>query len=233
MDKNISALLREDTKTVRVRFFNDRNQSESYSLELGAKWIGLSAKEYCYITNLDFKIDDLAVVLVADIPKIVIITGIDDCLDIEPNESTKYKWIYGTVDASSYVENEKKNESIERIVTEAYKKNLKNQFQEIILSSLTEKSKESLENLLKKADERMEGAKRWKKVVAYTSTEGGKWIDITIDTSTLNIRPEDHPILHLSDIIALIPRLGDTPVAAIKLEDGIIYDFITNTWRKG
>ncbi len=152
MEKNIAALLRDDTKTVGVRFFKDNFQDKKYNptlLDLES-YTNLSDKTYLYVTTEVFKVGDYAVVFVNEIPKIALIARVDDTCLIDPQVDTEFKWIVSKVCMDTYHENKKKNDVILDIVSQAYKKNLKNQFQDIVMSSLDRKNKLLLKNILKR-----------------------------------------------------------------------------------
>lgn len=158
MDKNIAALMRQDCKTVHVLFWKDRNDNSAgyqgkrpISLELGTIAPDIySDKRYTYVTDLDFKVRDWALVLVSGVPKVVVIAAVDESCEIEPNDSTTYKWIFGKVDTTNYYENLKKNEEIESIVSSAYKKSLRAQFSQLLMAGTDAETQVRLQNLVNK-----------------------------------------------------------------------------------
>lgn len=158
MDKNIAALMRQDCKTVHVRFWKDRNDnSASYSgknpvsLSLGTVPMdAFSDKRYTYITDLDLKEGDWALVLVSGIPKVVTVVAVDEDCEIEPNDNVAYKWVFGKVDTTNYYENLKKNEEIEGIVSSAYKKSLRAQFSQLLLAGTDAETQLRLQDLITK-----------------------------------------------------------------------------------
>jgi hypothetical protein len=152
MDKNVAALLRNDTKTVAVRFYNDRDErsysrEQKISLNLGMQ-IGdeqeLGNKSYTYVTNLSFEVGELAVVFVSGIPKVVKVVEVHPSCQIEPNENIKYKWITARVDLDEAVENERKNTEIETVIAKSYKRNLKSQFKSLLLADVTPEDQQVL-----------------------------------------------------------------------------------------
>lgn len=154
MDKNIAALMREDTKTVSVRFFQDCNQNEvmqdsniNESLGLGSN-ARLSPKLYTYVTNFDLKIGDFCVVFVEGMLRCVVVETIDKDCAIEPNSSIQYKWIAAKVDMSAHIENFEKNKQITDLVANAYKKNVRAQFSQLLLASMDDDSKKALSSLI-------------------------------------------------------------------------------------
>ena len=152
MEKNLAAFLREDTKTVGVRFIKDlfANQRDYQATLLGEDSpMDLSSKEYTYITDLTLQVGDHVVVFAQSTPKVVIVTRVDEIVNILPKDQVEYKWVVSKVDYTSYNENAKKNEVITDFVRSAYRKNVKEQFRDIVLAGLDAKGKKALSNLLK------------------------------------------------------------------------------------
>ena len=155
MEKNLAAFLREDTKTVGVRFIKDTfsQDTQNYQMTLvgteNVEAYSLSTKEYTYITDLDLQVDDHVVVFVHEAPKVAIVTRVDEVVNIAPKDNIEYKWIACRVDYSQYKENCQKNKQIAEFVSSSYRKNVKEQFKEIILAGLDAKGKKALTNLLK------------------------------------------------------------------------------------
>lgn len=154
MDKNIVAFLREDARTIGVRFFKDNAfdvKQEVISLDLGSACAAyaVSAKEYTYLTNrTDLKIGDFVVVLVSNVPKAVIVSSVHEELAIEPNETTQYKWIVGKIDVESYVKEQLKNKDLSQLLAISYKANMKQQFRQAILGSVDETTVKRITNIM-------------------------------------------------------------------------------------
>lgn len=142
MDKNIVAFLREDARTIGVRFVKDNpfeKGEQGMSLDLGspAAVYPVSAKEYTYLTNLtDLQVGDFVIVMVSSMPKVVLVTSVHEELLIEPNETTQYKWIVGKVDMESYMQEQRKNRDLSQLLAISYKANMKQQFRQAILGSV-------------------------------------------------------------------------------------------------
>ena len=154
MEKNLAAFLREDTKTVGVRFIKDTfSTSTEYQMTLigteNVEAYPLSNKEYTYITDLPLEVEDHVIVFVHDAPKVAIVTRVDEVVNIAPKDSVEYKWIACRVDYSQYKENCQKNKQIAEFMSTSYRKNVKEQFREIVLAGLDAKGKKALTNLLK------------------------------------------------------------------------------------
>ena len=157
MEKNLAAFLREDTKTVGVRFIKDsfdrtNNYQENLTL-LGEQEntlpYDLSTKEYTYITDLPLSVGDRVVVFAQSTPKVVVVTRVDEIVNILPKDQVEYKWVVSQVDFTAYNENMKKNSTITDFVRSAYRKNVKEQFKDIVLAGLDAKNRKALTNLLK------------------------------------------------------------------------------------
>ena len=155
MEKNLAAFLREDTKTVGVRFIKDNFEQNTSAFQMtlvgteNVEAYSLSNKEYTYITDLDLQVEDLAVVFAQDTPKVVVVTRVDEAINIAPKDNVEYKWVACKVDLSAYKANCEKNREIAKFMSTAYRKNVKEQFRDIVLAGLDAKGKKALTNLLK------------------------------------------------------------------------------------
>jgi hypothetical protein len=107
MDKNIAAILREDTKTIGVTF------SEN----------GFASKTYTYVANFPVDVGDTVVVPSGsdDNFKLATVSRVDVDLEIEPSSSIRYKWAVSKVDFDSYTKNMERNKEIERQLATAYR----------------------------------------------------------------------------------------------------------------
>lgn len=154
MDKNIVAFLREDARTIGVRFFKDNafeKGEQVMSLDLGNVTAAypVSVKEYTYLTNLtDLQVGDFVVVMVSNVPKAVIVSSVHEELAIEPNETTQYKWIVGKVDMESYVKEQQKNKDLSQLLAVSYRANMKQQFRQAILGSVDEDTVKRIANIM-------------------------------------------------------------------------------------
>ena len=154
MEKNLAAFLREDTKTVGVRFIKDlfanpKDYKETLLGDNTTNTLEMSIKEYTYITDLTLQVGDHVVVFAQSIPKVAIVTRVDEIVNILPKDQVEYKWVVSQVDYTSYNENAKKNRVITDFVRSAYRKNVKEQFKDIVLAGLDAKNRKALTNLLK------------------------------------------------------------------------------------
>lgn len=151
MDKNVAALLRNDVKTVEVRFFLQKDQ-EAYANSQRSKSLGLgtipedelSPKTYTYVTTENFEPGDLAMVYVSQIPRVVRVTEVHAAVQIEPNSSMQYKWIAAKIDLGSHFLNMSKNAEIEDVIAKSYKRNLKSQFKALMLADVAPEDQQLL-----------------------------------------------------------------------------------------
>ena len=122
MDKNIAAILREDTKTISVQFINGEGMT--------------SSRNYTYITHLDVVVGDFVVVPSdgSDIWKICEVTEVHDDLNIEPNSDVKYKWVIDVIDAKAARENHARNKEIEGMLASSYRVNARQAYAQQFLS---------------------------------------------------------------------------------------------------
>lgn len=110
MDKNIAAILREDTRTVSVCFDITNNE--------------LLGKLYTYVTHLDLACNDLVVVPVgSDDLKVAKVVNVSEDLDIEPNCDIKFRWVVGKVDVEAHKANMARNKEIEAMLAHSYRMN--------------------------------------------------------------------------------------------------------------
>lgn len=141
MDKNIAALLREDCRTIRVRFENDREGQSGFS------------KEYTYVTDLDsITVGDYVLVETSNrqLPRIASVSGVDQGVNITPNAEFRYSWVMAKIDLTQHQVNQERNLRIEASVAEAYKNNLRRSYAQQILSGVDETKQLELKALLSK-----------------------------------------------------------------------------------
>jgi hypothetical protein len=123
MDKNIAAILREDTKTITVQFMNEHGVAAS--------------RGYTYITHLHVCIGDFVVVPSGsnDMWKICEVVGVDEDLDIEPNSDIKYKWVIDVIDAQAARDNQARNKEIESMLASSYRVNARQAYAQQFLTN--------------------------------------------------------------------------------------------------
>lgn len=151
MDKNIAALLREDTRTVQVTFPVTAYEAARAGTNGNPSVPHSAGKLYTYVTHLDLQVGDAAIVRTSGKLNIVLVAAVDGGTNIAPNSEIEYKWILAKVDLSEAEENEAKNDLITATVAEAYKLNLRRSFSQQILEGLSDTgAKETLLKLLSK-----------------------------------------------------------------------------------
>jgi hypothetical protein len=108
MDKNIAAILREDTRTVGVAFLSP---------------LGEPSRTYRYITDLQLEVGDTVVVPAGgdDEWKIGEVMAVDSDLEIEPNATMKFKWVVDKIDLKRHRLNMERNEEIEKRLAKTYR----------------------------------------------------------------------------------------------------------------
>lgn len=160
MEKNIAAFVRDDAKTVAVRFFKEidwarlkREQGGNLAFEAVLDdptflTNEFSNKTYTYVTDLDLERGNWVVVMAMGQLKVAIVEEVHEGVAIEPNAGTKYKWVVSKIDTSNFEANEVKNSEIEETIHSAYKQTVKKQFQTMILSGLDAPAKKKLKSLL-------------------------------------------------------------------------------------
>ena len=143
MDNNMAALIRNDTKTIKVQF--------------GA------SKHYTYVTNLDVRPGDFVVVQAGDeFPRYSVgeITQVDTDCEIEPNSDLEYKWIVHAFNLEEYLLTMARNKEIETMVSKASRGNMRRTFAESILAGVDPEQRKAIEDI---TSVKPAGAKRLKK----------------------------------------------------------------------
>lgn len=157
-EKNIAALLREDTRTVQVSFGAGRLADDVDEIDTGlgppltkaqrSYPKAPDAKTYTYVTNLALTVGDTVVVEAGDTLRLAAVRRVDDNVAIEPNDPVRYKWVVQKVDFTEHTANEARNAEIDTAVAEAYKANLRKSFAQQILSGLPDAQRDKVSALL-------------------------------------------------------------------------------------
>lgn len=128
MDKNIAALLRNDTFTVEVKH---------------------SSKSYTYVSNIFLEKDDLVVVEQLDGGYALgVVTSVDKDLLISPNSDREYAWVAHKVDLSAHKENKAANKTIEDTMADAHRQHLRRGFAASVLAALPDEQRQALAGVL-------------------------------------------------------------------------------------
>lgn len=158
MDKNIAALLREDTRTVMVSFdqvaedFDDLDDTRPAAKAYATQRPKPPAnKLYTYVTDLQLAIGDTVIVEARGSLALAFIRDVHDDVKIEPNSDITYKWVVAKVDLAGHAENVRRNAEIEQTVAEAYHNNMRRSFAQQILAGVDDAHRDDLTRLLGKA----------------------------------------------------------------------------------
>lgn len=129
-EKNAAAMLRADTRTIKVRF-------------------DAGDKVYTYVTDLtDLQVNDRVVVPAVGRLAVAIVDKVDDDLLIEPKDSAKYSWVVQKVDMKAYDENMAKNSLIEEELRKGYRAMSRRSFADTMLQHMDPDAAKQLQALL-------------------------------------------------------------------------------------
>lgn len=154
MDKNIVAFIRNDTRTVGVKFFKDYKsdntcENKPITITSEERFFNLYDKEYTYITtDPNIRVGDLYVVFVGNIPRVVVVSTVHEELAISPNDDIKHKWLVCPVNLDNYLKQVRKNAEITKMIEASYRTNIKNQFKNSILAGMDSESQLRLTEIL-------------------------------------------------------------------------------------
>lgn len=129
MDKNIAALLRNDTFTVEVKHGSN--------------------KSYTYVSNIFLERDDLVVVEQLDGGYALgVVTAVDKDLLISPNSDREYAWVVSKVDLTAHKVNRANNKTIEDTMADAHRQHLRRGFAASVLAALPDEQRQALAGVL-------------------------------------------------------------------------------------
>ncbi len=156
MDKNIAALMRQDTRTVRVGFelAVDDNADNWVDVINGFGKVSVQrpkapdSKLYTYVTHVPLTVGDLVIVLAAGTLKVAVVREVHDEVKIEPNSDIAYSWIVAKLDTSEWQATMVRNAELEKVVSDAYRVNLRRSFADQILAGIDPASKDRITALL-------------------------------------------------------------------------------------
>lgn len=140
MDKNIAAILREDARTIEVRYTTGRmygNKSEDANAT------------FIYVTDIaDLKEGDLVVVPCQKHFSVAEVVEMHDDLRIQPNDEIEYRWVVQKVDAARYYKTLEQNRELQGVVGKAYQQNIRRSFAQSVLANLSDSDKAAVAGLL-------------------------------------------------------------------------------------
>lgn len=147
MDKNLAALMRQDTRTVQVVFgalapdlAAVPGMAEAFaSGHVASTPKAPDAKGYTYVSDIPLAVGDV-VVVEAQTPRgtlqVATVRQADEDVKIEPNSDTRYNWVLAKVDFTAYAATAQRNAELENVVSEAYRHNLRRSFASQILAGV-------------------------------------------------------------------------------------------------
>lgn len=139
MERNIAALMREDTFTVRV----------SYRTRAGVDPMpNEGSRLYTYIGWFPLRVDQDVVVIARAVPCVARVVEVDDSVKLEPGDTTKYGWIVCPVETEAFDAQLIRNDLIERTVAEAYQRNLRRSFAQTVLGQMTDEDRVRVQAVL-------------------------------------------------------------------------------------
>lgn len=139
MDKNIAAILREDARTVTVRYTSGRTY--------GSKTDDANTA-YTYVTTLALSPGDLVVVPCKSHFSVAEVVEMHDDLRIQPNEDIQYAWVAQKVDLTEFLQIREQNKALQEVVGKAYQQNLRRSFAQSVLANLSDEQKSAVTGLL-------------------------------------------------------------------------------------
>lgn len=173
MDKNIAAFLDPTAFTISVMFKASESKAAreyTYLCNLpGVKagdWVVVDAPDFDgagpYADSSRMTMVDIEQVIgngtlaFSGVPKVVIVTKVDDTVNIEPNAPKQYKWVVAKLELAAYYATLKRNAKITETVSESYRKSMRRSFSERVLADMDESSRIALLELIPSAPVRPE-----------------------------------------------------------------------------
>lgn len=144
MDKNLAALMRQDTRTVQVVFgalapdlAAVPGMAEAFaSGHVASTPKAPDAKGYTYVSDIPLAVGDVVVVEARGALQVAAVRQADEDVKIEPNSDTRYNWVLAKVDFTAYAATAQRNAELENVVSEAYRHNLRRSFASQILAGV-------------------------------------------------------------------------------------------------
>lgn len=131
MDKNIAALLKEDTYTVAVVFDSADSSPD------GAPSQRKNTRPYTFVCDIPgVQENDSVIVDTANGFKVGVVLKVDEDLRIDPNSEIKYRWVVQRVDLAAFREKQARLEELELLLAQSYQANLRRSFAQSVLANL-------------------------------------------------------------------------------------------------
>lgn len=124
MDKNIAAILRDDTRTCMVAFQSTKDLSG---------WN--TATTYMYVTTIPLSRGDIVVVPAREHMTVGTITEVHDELCIDPGSEHEFKFVVAVVDTAHHTSDMTRNREIEETLRQEHKARMRAQFKEQFLTA--------------------------------------------------------------------------------------------------
>jgi len=163
-ERNLAALMREDCRTIQVVFGGaaeiddesddardevriDNSKPKLYVAEQrrpGRSYAispDRTGRRYTYVTDIkDLAVGDTVVVPVKSTIALAFVVQVDDECEIEPDDSTEYKWVIAKIDMAPYEANLRRNAEIVSLLGKAKKSNMRKVFRSLAIESLGDKA---------------------------------------------------------------------------------------------
>ena len=169
MEKNIAAFLDSTAYTISVSF-NSVQPSGAKSkkrytyicnipdVKVG-NWVVVDAPEFTGDAHIPLREGEMRMeyldsilscepAMLRGVPKLVLVTGVDKDVAIEPNSTTTYGWVISKLDMTAYQETLRRNNQVNSLVSDAYKASMRKSFAERILGDMAEDDRTKLISLL-------------------------------------------------------------------------------------
>lgn len=145
MDKNIAALLKEDTYTVAVTF--DANDTGPDGGPSQRK----NTRPYTFVCDIKgLQVNDTVIVDTVNGFKVGTVIKLDDDLRIEPNSEIKYRWVVQKIEIDEFQQKQAKLEELELLLAQSYQANLRRSFAQSVLANLPDDgARDKIAGLLK------------------------------------------------------------------------------------
>lgn len=138
MDRNISLIMREDLRTVKVGF----------GVQSVADARPADMKLYQYATNLRVLAGDLVLVKSGGRLLVATVLEVHDALEISPNSDIEYDLVVQKLDLTPYLEEKRKLKELEEVLHEEYRRRARLSARESLLMTLDDAGRAKVQALL-------------------------------------------------------------------------------------
>ena len=174
VDKNVAALLNEKARTIHVQFQHSLGEgfqaytyvtdlpiavrlADSGEADATALWSeGIKVGSKVLVptdirANSKYSGEDASSAMLLEPGvrmSVAIVTAIDDCVAIQPEDSVAYKWVICEIDVSNYFTTKDRNKQLTDLVQDAYAKSLRRSFASTVLAGLDSDAQSRVQLLL-------------------------------------------------------------------------------------